>query len=164
MSWYFAVYFGAIDERFPSTMREKSEESRPSVLFKVGKNFRGNPLLIFKRMCRRGLLGKLQQDLLNSCRFCVDRADGMEKLIPRVTVRSAIFASVDGVELPLLLAEKRLDSGNKLVRQSFNALRIQGGVWPPKLRSNAQVLLMESFALHQSGTKILRVGDLGRVR
>ena len=150
MSWYFAIYFGTIDERFPTAMREKSEESRPSVLFKVSKNLRGNSLLIFKRMCERGLRRKLQHGLLNSCRFCVDGANGMEKLIPRLTVGSAIFAGVDGVELSLFLAEKRLGSGSKLVRQSFDALRIQGGVWPPKLRSNAQVLFMESFALLQS--------------
>src|SRR3981081_1432414 len=125
MSWYFAVYFGTIDERFPSTMREKGEESRSSVLFKVSKNFRGNPLLIFKRMRKRWLRGKLQQELLNSCRFCVDRANGMEKLIPRVTVPSAIFAGVDGIELPLLLAEKRLASRNKLVLHSLDERGIQ---------------------------------------
>src|SRR5579862_9508726 len=97
-------------------MREKSEESRPSVPFKVSKNFRGNPLLIFKRMCERGFRGKLQQCFLNSCRFCVGGTNGMEKLIPWVTVGSAIFAGIDGVELPLFLAEKRLDSASKLGR------------------------------------------------
>ena len=114
MSWYFAIYVGTIDERLPTAMREKSEESRPSVLFKVSKNLGGNPLLIFKRMCDRRLRRKLQHGLLNSCRFCVDGANGMEKLIPRLTVGSVVFAGVDDVEFPLFLSKKGFNRRSEL--------------------------------------------------
>src|SRR5260370_14697406 len=112
-------YFCRFDELAPSLVREERERAKLSAILEMDEDFAREAFLILERMLMRKLWAEFEERFLGGGGFAVNAADQADQLVPGLAVCVAIFAGVNGGQLPLFFSGKRVDSLVRVVVQDF---------------------------------------------
>src|SRR2546427_3561760 len=156
-----------IDEVAPGLVSEKREGAELAATFEMGEDFARDAILILERMFTRKLWAEFKERFLRVGGFAVNAADEANQLVPGLAVRVAVFASVNGGELPLFFSRKRLDGLSQAGGEGFQLIgRALSRAGLPEIGTQIQIFHGQAIALADGGLEVFGPGkivELGEV-
>src|SRR4029077_669431 len=120
--WAGILHFCCVDEVAPSLVSKKREGAKLAAPFQMGEDFARDAFLILERMSTGKLRAEFEERFLRVGGFAMNAADETNQLVPGLAVGVAVFAGVNGSELPLLFSGKRLDGLGQARGEGFQLI------------------------------------------
>src|SRR5882724_5062375 len=145
----------------PGLVSEQRERAKLSTAFEVREDFASDALLILECMFMGKLRAEFEEGLLRVGSFAMNETDEAGELVPGLAMRAAIFAGVNGGELPLIFSRKGLDGLGQVSGEGFQfigrTLRCTG---LPEIGTQIEIFHTEAIALTDRGFEVFGPGQI----